>query len=239
MVSGYARVVVTYLIPASVLMFIYFQFILDESHTSLPSSSLPSSRPVQEPFDTSKWDLDRFRVKREVPESYVAPELSPPVQLGGDPSMPAIPGVAGVLSFPGGPLMVTMAEVRLLKDLLMSTSMSPACHHIICIITISTKTLTTPTRWVSSLPTPRPPTPANLPRSPGRLATNNKMTSSTISIDTTAISNISSETTPKPPSRPSCAGQPGLTGKLLDLPRRLVMMMMFGFEVASSTRNST
>ena len=36
---------------------------------------------------------------------------------------------------------------------------------------------------------------------------------------------------PSPPSPPSCEGQSALTGQLLPRPRRLVLLMMFSFEV--------
>ena len=36
---------------------------------------------------------------------------------------------------------------------------------------------------------------------------------------------------PAPPAPPSCHGQPGLTGDMLTSPRRLVLMMLFSFEV--------
>ena len=36
---------------------------------------------------------------------------------------------------------------------------------------------------------------------------------------------------PQLPPTPSCQGQPGLTGEMLTRPRRVVLMMMFSFEV--------
>ena len=43
----------------------------------------------------------------------------------------------------------------------------------------------------------------------------------------------SSCSAPELPPRPSCTAQPGLTGDLLPRPRKLVLMMLFSFEVTS------
>ena len=55
------------------------------------------------------------------------------------------------------------------------------------------------------------------------------------------LANISSSPPPVPvspscsppalPSQPDCSNQPGLTGEILDTPRRLGLMILFGFEV--------
>ena len=43
----------------------------------------------------------------------------------------------------------------------------------------------------------------------------------------------SSCSAPELPPRPSCTAQPGLTGDLLPRPRKLVVMILFSFEVMS------
>jgi hypothetical protein len=55
------------------------------------------------------------------------------------------------------------------------------------------------------------------------------------------LSNVSSLPPPTPvsttclppplPSRPNCSGQPGLSGQIMEQPRRLGLMILFGFEV--------
>ena len=48
---------------------------------------------------------------------------------------------------------------------------------------------------------------------------------------TPPVAPSSSCSPPEIPSIPSCSSDPGLTGKLLSSPRKLVLMMLFGFEV--------